>query len=364
MGFNCGIVGLPNCGKSTIFNALTAQHVPAESYAFCTIDHNTGVTIVPDERLDKIAAIFRPQKIVPTYVEFVDIAGLVKNAHAGEGLGNKFLHHISEVDAIAHVVRCFDNVNVAHVEGAIDPLHDIEIINTELMLADLEKVERHLDKNKKAAISGSKDAKKTAEALTKSKDALSAGEPLRKIEFTETELIALKPFALLSAKPVFYIANGNETDIISPSEKIKMVQEYAQKDNSECLTICGSIESELIDLSCDEQTDFLKDLGLKETGLVRLIHSGYKLLDLVTFFTKEGPEVKAWTVKNGTRAPQAAGKIHTDFEKGFIKADVFTFDELMSSLSEQALKENGQIRQEGHDYVVQDGDIIQFKFNI
>lgn len=364
MGFNCGIIGLPNSGKSTIFNAMTAQHVPAESYPFCTTDHNTGIVTVPDDRLDKIAAIFKPQRVVPTTVEFVDIAGLVKNAHSGEGLGNKFLHHISEVDAVAHVVRCFDNNNVAHVEGTINPINDAGIVNTELLLSDLEKVDKQLGKQKKAATSGDKDAREIATALEKAKSALGSGIPVRKTGLSEKELERLKGLFLLTAKPVLYVANGNETDIKTPSERIKAVMKLAASEGAECITICGGIESELTDLTSDERVEFLRDLGLTETGLVRLIHAGYKLLNLITFFTKEGPEVRAWTVKSGTKAPQAAGKIHTDFEKGFIKADVFTFDELVQAGSEHAIKERGHLRSEGHEYVIRDGDIVQFKFNV
>lgn len=364
MGFNCGIVGLPNAGKSTIFNALTSQHVPTEAYPFCTKDHNTGVVAVPDDRLDKIADIFKPQRVIATTVEFVDIAGLVRNAHAGEGLGNKFLHHISEVDAIAHVVRCFDNSNVSHVEGKTEPLNDIEIVNTELMLSDLDKVDRGIAKNERAAISGDKAAQLIVNPLKKMKGTLEGGRPARKTSLSPEEIELIKPFALLTVKPVIYVANGNETDIKTPSRNTEAVKEYAKQDGAEFVAICGGIESELADLSKDEQREFLKDLGVSETGLLRLIHSSYRLLGLITFFTKEGPEVRAWTVKTGTKAPQAAGKIHTDFEKGFIRADVFSFDDLLKSGSEKVVKDSGHLRSEGHDYVVKDGDIIHFKFNI
>lgn len=364
MGFKCGIIGLPNAGKSTIFNALTAQHVPAESYPFCTTDHNTGIVTVPDDRLDKIAAIFKPQKKIPTHVEFVDIAGLVKNAHEGEGLGNKFLHHISEVDAIAHVVRCFDNNNVTHVEGRIDPVGDIEIVETELMLSDLDKITRHIDKNKRAAHSGDKEAKKLVESLEKAKNSLEKGTPLRKTELSANDIHLLAPLSLLTIKPVVYVANGNETDMATPSDRVAEVIEFARSNKTKAIIICGGIEAELIDLSKEEQKAFLKDLGFSETGLERLIQEGYILLHLITFFTKEGPEVRAWTVKEGTKAPQAAGKIHTDFEKGFIKADVFSYSDLISAGSEEGVREEGHLRIEGHDYIVRDGDIIQFKFNV
>ncbi len=364
MGFKCGIVGLPNIGKSTIFNALTAAHVPAENYPFCTKDHNEGVIEVPDKRLKDIAEKFKPEKVISTTVQFVDIAGLVKDAHKGEGLGNKFLSFIREVDAIAHVVRCFENPNVVHVDGKIDPINDIETVTTELMLADLEAVDKKINKNAPAVKTGDKDAKALQPVLEKIQKALHAGDPARKAGLTEDELLKVSDLALITTKPVMYVANGADADFKSPSLHIKRVEEYAKKDGAEFVVISGATEADLIDMSDEERTPFLQDMGLTESGLIRLIHTGYKLLDLVTFFTKDGPEVRAWTVKRGARAPQAAGKIHTDFEKGFIKADVYSYDELMSLGDEKAIHSAGKIRSEGHDYVVKDGDIIHFKFNV
>lgn len=364
MGFNCGIVGLPNVGKSTLFNAMTAAHVPAESYPFCTKDHHTGMVAVPDERLDAIAAIFKPERVVPTQVEFVDIAGLVENAHAGEGLGNKFLGHIREVDAIAHVVRCFDAPQVSHPYDKIDPVHDIEIINTELMLADLDMVNRRLGKTSGAAKAGEKAARAELAVLEKLKAGLEAGTPGRKLGIDVAGFELLGDLNLLTTKPLLYVANVNEDDVKHPSDRVKQVMDYAKKDGAPMVEICGSIEDELADLSDDEKKDFLDDLGLEEPGLPRLIHAGYKLLDLITFFTKDGPEVRAWTVRRGTKAPKAAGNIHTDFEKGFVRAEVYSYDELMKEGSEQKVRDVGHLRVEGHDYVIKDGDIMHFRFNV
>lgn len=363
MGFNCGIVGLPNVGKSTLFNAMTAAHVPAENYPFCTTDHHTGMVAMPDKRLTDIAAIFKPERVVPTMVEFVDIAGLVKDAHKGEGLGNKFLSYIREVDAIAHVVRCFDAENVAHQYDTIDPLRDIEVVDTELMLADLEAVDKRIAKLAPHVKSGEKDAHAAHAALETLKNALAAGTPARKAGLDALAWSHLPDLHLLTTKPVMYVCNVNETDIREPSDRVKQVMEIAGREGAPLVEICGSIEGELGDLESDEERRaFLEDLGLHESGLERVIHAGYQLLDLVSFFTKDGPEVRAWSVKRGTRAPQAAGKIHSDFEKGFVRAEVYSYDELMKVGDEHKIKEAGHLRVEGHDYVIRDGDIIHFRF--
>ena len=355
MGLNCGIVGLPNVGKSTLFNAMTAAHVPAENYPFCTKDHHTGMVAVPDPRLTAIAALYKPERVVAVQVEFVDIAGLVEGAHKGEGLGNKFLGFIREVDAIAHVVRCFTDPNVSHSYATIDPTRDIEVVNTELALADLEIVSRRFEKTAHAAKTGGAEARHELPALTKLKAALEAGLPARKAGLTPPEWTTLPALGLITDKPVLYVLNVSDGDVKAPSFATKAALAHAAKEGAPAIEICGSIEGELADLSEGDRADFLKDLGLEEAGLPRLIHAAYKLLNLITFFTKDGPEVRAWTIVAGTKAPQAAGKIHTDFERTFVRAEVFSCDELIAAGAE------AKVRIEGHDYVIRDGDVVHFR---
>ncbi len=366
MSLKAGIVGLPNVGKSTLFNAITKKNILAANYPFATIEPNVGVVTVPDERLDVLNEMYHPERLVPTTFEFTDIAGLVKGASSGEGLGNKFLSHIREVDAIVEVVRCFEDAEITHVEGKIDPIRDIEIINVELILADLEIIQNRINKiGKKADMAKDKETILEVNTLKKCEKALTENVALRNIDFEEEELEVIKNFNLITLKPIIYATNvSEETAIAGENEYTKLVQDYAQKEGSETIIMCAKVESELSELDEEEKKAFLQDIGIASSGLDKLIQATYKLLGLETFFTSGTDEVRAWTFKKGMKAPECAGIIHTDFQKGFIKAEVMSYQDLAELKSEKAVKEAGKLRLEGKEYLMQDGDICYFRFNV
>lgn len=362
-----GIVGLPNVGKSTLFNAITKAGAEAANYPFCTIEPNVGIVDVPDKRLEVLHKMYESKKTTPASIRFVDIAGLVKGAAQGEGLGNKFLSHIRQVDAVAHVVRCFNDSNITHVEGSIDPLRDIEIINTELCLADMETVEKRLEKTTRAAKSGAKEAKAEEAMLKKVYEVLTDGKPARRVELSDDEEVMLQELNLLTMKPTLFIANVAEDEAATADKEnpyVQKVKEYAAHENAEVVTISAKVEAEIAELDKEEAEEFLKELGLAESGLDRLIKAAFKLLGLLTFLTAGPDECRAWTITKGTKAPQAAGKIHTDIERGFIRAEIVSYDDLVAAGSTNAAKEKGQVRLEGKDYIMQDGDVTYFRFNV
>jgi hypothetical protein len=363
MGFKCGIVGLPNVGKSTLFNCLTKAGIQAENYPFCTIEPNVGMVPVPDPRLDELAAIVKPEKVIPTMMQFVDIAGLVAGASRGEGLGNKFLAHIRETDAIAHIVRCFEDDDVTHVAGRVDPVSDIETIDTELCLADLDVAEKALDKIGRQTKSGDKEAIRQAKLLERVVAHLGEGRPLRTFEMEAEERRTLRTWQFITAKPVLYVANVDDS-AAEDNEYVRAVREHAAGEKAEVVVLCAALEAELAELDEEEQAEFLADLGQDEPGLHRLIRAGYELLDLLTFFTAGPKEVRAWTVRKGSSAPQAAGRIHTDFEKGFIRAEVTAYDDYIGCKGEAGAKAAGKLRLEGKEYIVHEGDVMHFRFNV
>ena len=366
MGLTAGIVGLPNVGKSTLFNAITKKSILAANYPFATIEPNVGVVTVPDERLDKLNEMFEPERLIPTAFEFTDIAGLVKGASQGEGLGNKFLSHIRETDAIVEVVRCFENGDIIHVEGEVDPIRDIEIINLELILADLESIGNRIEKIEKKVKTGSKDKDEILEleALRKAQEALGQNKALRGVDFTKEERLAIKSYNFLTLKPIIYMANINEEDINNDNEYVKKVEEYAKAEGAKVIKVCAKIEEELSQLDDKDHQDMLEALGIEMSGLDQLIKATYDLLGLATYFTVGKDEVRAWTFRKGMNAKECAGIIHTDFEKGFIRAEVMSYTDLIECGSELKVKEAGKARLEGKDYLMQDGDICYFRFNV